>query len=45
MTEKEQREQILGVIEYVRDEMGDSSYENYSKKVINRIIRMIEENA
>jgi hypothetical protein len=41
---KEERERILGIIEFVRDELGDSVYENYAKKVVNRVIQAINEN-
>jgi hypothetical protein len=39
-----ERNRIIGILEYLRDEMGDSSYETYAKKVLNRAIRTIEHN-
>ena len=39
----EERERILGVIEYVRDTLGDSSYEQYTRKKLNEVIRIVTE--
>ena len=42
MSRREEREKILGILEFYRDEMGDSTYENYAKKKLNTIIETIE---
>lgn len=41
---EEEQERILGIIEYLHDEMGTTSYENYAKKVLRRTIQVIEHN-
>ena len=41
----EEREKILGIIEFEISEMGDSTYENYAKKVLLRVINTINLNA
>jgi 23S rRNA maturation mini-RNase III len=41
---KEERERILGIIEFFRDELGDSVYEKYVRKVLNKLVDTIENN-
>jgi hypothetical protein len=45
MSKREERERLLGMIELVRDDMGESSYEQYAKRVLNRLIKTIEWNS
>lgn len=42
VSKREEREHILGTIEFIRDEMGDTSYEKYAKKKLNTIIHILE---
>lgn len=44
VVQREERERILGIIEYYRDFLGDSSYEQYAKKTLNKVIEAIEHN-
>lgn len=41
---REERERILGIIEEKAMSMGDSSYENYARKILADIVRTAEAN-
>ncbi len=41
---REERERILGMIEFSIRVMGDSSYEKYAKKKMEQLIKLIENN-
>lgn len=42
MSRREEREKILGILEFYRDEMGITPFENYARKKLNTIITTIE---
>ena len=42
VAKREEREHILGIIEFLRDEMGDSPYENYTKKKLTEVVSILE---
>ena len=44
MSRREERERILGMIEFTIQAMGESTYERYSKKVLSDLIKLIEAN-
>lgn len=41
---QEEREHILGIIEFMQSELGDSTYENYVRKKFEELIHIIEKN-
>lgn len=44
MAKRDEREKILGIIEYVISLMGDDPYELYTKKKLEEVIKIIEKN-
>lgn len=45
MHKRVERLRIMGIIEMVRDEMGESTYEKYARKKLDDVLEIIEYNS